>query len=605
MGGDDAEGIVRAAARPLLRRPGQELTLAPTGRDDVVLGFAGERGGVAVDPATGTVAAFDGELFSTDGITTGASAAAELLEAYLVDGSSADPEGCFAAAVWDARAEELTFITDRYGRRPIWIGRIGRSLVAAGEIKGLLAGGLEPRLDLDTWAEFLAYEHALGEHGPLEGVSLVPAASAFTVSLAGSQRVHTRWRYKLEPEPDGDLGEWAAEFARLLDQAVARRLDSNVALALSGGLDSRAVAAVVRARSQGAVALTYGAPGSSDLRLGTQLAAAAGFRHRAAPFQPGYIARGAEEAVWLSEGDVRCFHVHHLALRELRESDDVRSVFICYGGDHAVRTVGGPLKTGGDGVLPDNFHAYRASCVHDALAEELLTPAFVGRIRGVAREAMRRAIASEPGEPLEQAREAIFAVQKRKIWPGAELFVDDLAPRDPYDDRELLDFCRRMPERFRVGGALQRTYLKGFPELAAVPNAKDELPLALNGGRRRAAEYRIRARRSLRARIDARIGTGWWPPRSGLGDYAADLRLGGRGLLEILLERRTLAREQIREEPVRRLVEETLSGRARARHTRALGVLLTFELFQRQFVDGDGSPTPFDAAREPEAVGVS
>lgn len=603
MGTDGADDLVRAAARPLLRRPWQALTLASTGRDDVALGFAGERGGVAVDPGTGTAAAFDGELFSTEGVTTGASAAAELLEAYLADGPGADPEGCFAAAVWDPRVEELTFITDRYGRRSIWFGRIGRSLVAAGEIKGLLAGGVKPTLDLDTWAEFLAYEHVLGEHGPLEGVNLVPAASALTVGLSGRQRLHTRWRYKLEPDADGDLGEWTTEFERLLDQAVARRLDTSVGLALSGGLDSRTVAAVVRARDQSVPALSYGAPGSSDLRLGAQLAAAAGFRHRSAPFQPGYIARGAEEAVWLSEGDIRCFHVHHLALREFRESDDVNSVFICYGGDHAVRTVGGPLKTGGDGVLPDNFHAYRGSCLPDALAEELLTPAFAGQVRGVALEAMRRAIASEPGEPLEQAREAIFGAQKRKIWPGAELFVDELAPRDPYDDRDLLDFCRRMPEHFRVGGALQRTYLNRFPELAAVPNAKDELPLALDGARRWAAQLRIRARRSLRAHIDARVGPGWWPSRSGLGDYATDLRVGGRGLLEILLEPRTLARGQLRADPVRRLVEETLSGRAR--HTRALGVLLTFELFQRQFVDGDGSPTLSEVAHEPEAVGVS
>jgi asparagine synthase len=604
MGTDGAEDIVRAAARPLLRRPWQTLTLAPTGRDDVALGFAGERGGVAVDAATGTVAAFDGELFSTAGVTTGTSAAAELLDAYLAEGSSADPEGCFAAAVWDPREEELTFLTDRYGRRSIWTGRVGRSLVAAGEIKGLVAAGLEPRLDPDTWAEFLAYEHAIGEHGPLEGVNLVPAASALTVGLSGRERLHTRWRYRLEPDADGDLAEWTAEFERLLHQAVARRLDPKAALALSGGLDSRAVAAVLGARGQGAVALTYGAPGSSDLRLGTQVAAAAGFRHRSAPFQPGYIARGAKDAVWLSEGDIRCFHVHHSALRGLRESDGVRSVFICYGGDHAVRTVGGPLKTGGDGVLPDNFHAYRASCVDDALAEELFTPAFAGRVRGVAREAMRRAFSSEPGEPLEQAREAIFWAQRRKIWPGAELFVDELAPRDPYDDRDLLDFCRRMPEHFRVGGVLQRAYLNGFLDLAAVPNARDELPVALNGTRRRAAEFRIRARRALRTRIDARLGTGWSPRRGGIGDYATDLRLAGRGLLEVLLEPRTLARRQIRAEPARRLVEETLSGRAKPRHTRALGVLLTFELFQRQFVDGDGSPRAYEA-HKPEAVGVS
>ena len=307
---------------------------------------------MAVDAATGLVAAFDGELFSTHGVTSGSDAAAKFLGTYLTEGVGADPEGCFAAAIWDPRTDELTLLSDRYGRRGIWTADVGRGLLAAGEIKGLIAGGLVPRLNLDTWAEFLAYEHALGEHGPLEGVNLVPAASALTIDRSGRKRVHTRWRYTLEPEADGDIGEWAAEFGRLLDQAVARRFDASTGLALSGGLDSRSVAAVLKARGENVVALTYGAPGSSDLRLGTQLAEKAGFRHRSAPFPPGYIAAGAAEGVWLSEGDIRCFHVHHLALRQLRQADDIRSVFNCFGGDHAVRTVGGPLKTGGSWSPP-------------------------------------------------------------------------------------------------------------------------------------------------------------------------------------------------------------------------------------------------------------
>jgi hypothetical protein len=44
-----------------------------------------------------------------------------------------------------------------------------------------------------------------------------------------------------------------------------------------------------------------------------------------------------------------------------------------------------------------------------------------------------------------------------------------------------------------------------------------------------------------------------------------------------------------------------LSGRAR--YTKPLGALLTFELFQRQFVDGDGFEAAGDPAGEMAAVG--
>ena len=59
----------------------------------------------------------------------------------------------------------------------------------------------------------------------------------------------------------------------------------------------------------------------------------------------------------------------------------------------------------------------------------------------------------------------------------------------------------------------------------------------------------------------------------------------GLRFLDVLLEPRTLARGQLREEGVRRLVDETLAGRLC--DTRAVGMLVTFELFQRQFIDGE------------------
>jgi hypothetical protein len=96
------------------------------------------------------------------------------------------------------------------------------------------------------------------------------------------------------------------------------------------------------------------------------------------------------------------------------------------------------------------------------------------------------------------------------------------------------------------------------------------------------------------------LGPAWWPNRDGLGDYAADLRRGGAELLEILLEPRTIARGQLRPESMRALVSETLNGRAR--NTRVLGMLLTFELFQRQFIDGEGLSTLRPQAGRQEAV---
>jgi asparagine synthase/glutamine amidotransferase-like protein len=586
VGSGDARARTERAAQPLLRRPWHRVDVAIPA-PDVALAFAGERGAVAEHEGTGVTVAFDGELFFDDGVRGGVEAANILLQAYVAEGQFFDPpQGLFAAAFWDPRTQALTVVNDRHGRRPVWTARVDDALIVASEQKALLAAGLEPKLELQAWAEFLAYESALGQHPLLQGTRLLPPATTLVIQRDGEERLQSRWRYRLEPEAEADEDELVAEFGRLLDLAVVRRVTDDTALALSGGLDSRSVASVLRVRAPGSVAITWGTPGSDDLELGTRLAATAGLVHQRSPFEPGFIARGAEEAVWLTEGHIRCFHVHHRDARMLRASHGSRALIIGFGGDHVVRTTGGPLETGDERVSPPAFHRWRAACVTDELLEEVFTPAFASEMRGRARQSMVSMLEAEEGEPLARIRQLIYKCQARKIWPQTELFADDLGPRDPFDDIDLVDFCRRMPEHFRRGGVLHKAFLRQFPDLAAVANAKEGVPIAFVGSRRRLAKLRVRARKGLDSKLQSRLGPGRWPTNHGIGDYAVDLHRHGAGLLRTLLEPRTLDRGQLREQGVRRLVEETISGRAR--NTRALGVLLTFEFFQRQFVDGDG-----------------
>ena len=109
--------------------------------------------------------------------------------------------------------------------------------------------------------------------------------------------------------------------------------------------------------------------------------------------------------MWLSEGAIRAFHVHHLSLRPLRTEADARAVLINYGGDHILRTVGGALQIGGESVEGDNFHRFRAQTISDELLEEIFTPEFAAQVRGLARTSLRRHLDGEEGTPIQKARQ--------------------------------------------------------------------------------------------------------------------------------------------------------------------------------------------------------
>jgi hypothetical protein len=579
------ESAFRDACHTLRRRPFHEIRLAGEQGRPVQLACVSEHGGIATDAASGVVAVIDGE-FHDGSVLAGEEAATQLLALYLERGTELEPpDGWFSGALWDPRRDVLVLVTDLGGQRPLYLARSGARILVAGELKALLPALPDRALDLTAWAQLLAYEYMLGDVSPLAGVRLVPAASTVELRLAGGERLHRRWRYRLEPARDADERELVEEVGRLTMEAVAERLDERTVLAVSGGLDSRTIVSTLVHGATRPLAASYGVPGSEDLRLGQTIARAAGFPHVSLPLQPGYLLDGAGPTVRLGEGSVRCLHSHHLELSRLRTTHDVRSLMIGFAGDALFRAfMPHPKETGPE--LAGALHRALAGNVDDALLEDLCTPSFAGALRGVAADSLRPLFDEEEGDDVSRVRQFIWNhSQRRKVAPGAQLFVDDLAPRDPLANRKLLDLCRLMPERLRQNGVLQRAYLDAFPELAGVVSPKDGVAPGLRGRRRQISVYAVKARRRSRARIDAALGFRWLSARRGIGDYASDLRTASRPLLDLLLEPRTLDRGQLREEPVRRLIAELAAGRRR--HTRPLGMLLTLEIFQRQFLDGD------------------
>ena len=584
----DAARVADRAAKPLVRRPWHSSLIRASADGRTALGFVGERGCVVADEATGTLLALDGELLLGERMQTGEGAARALLRRYLEAGvDCAMPDGWFAAAIWDPRTRELHLVSDQLGQRPLYFADHGGGTLVASELKAFVAAGMQARIEPQAWAELLAFEYPLGEAVPLDGVRLVPQATTLTVASSGSEEERERWRYRYEPRQDGDEGSLRTELGALLEQAVLRRLDDQTGLALSGGLDSRCIAAVLSLRASNTLTASYGQAGSEDLELGAEVALRAGLPHRRLLLEPGYLERDSAETVWLTEGIVRCFHAHHLALRPLRAEAGLRSLLIGFAGDIVMRTQ--PMQVASNlPLLAEQQYERMRLCVDDELARDVLTPAFAGALRGRARESVHTHLAAEEGEMLARLRQFGFRHNRMRMLWGTELFADDLAPRDPFGDADLIEFCRRMPERLRLEARLQRGYLGGFPAFAGVSNPKDGLSPALSGWRRAAAAKRVRAGRRARRTLDSVLGYAWRPNRSGLADYAGELRRESADLLSVLLEPRTLDRGQLQPAGVKRLVDATLDGRRN--HTRALGMLLTLELFQRQFVDGDGFP---------------
>jgi asparagine synthase (glutamine-hydrolysing) len=150
--------------------------------------------------------------------------------------------GMWAFAIWDAPRQRLVCSRDRFGIKPFYYDTRGRRLRFASELKAFHAlGRLAPNEPLVR--DYLAQGHI--DHTSetmFAGIHALPPAHTLVLDRDGP-RLERYWRLVPQDAPSRPV----EAFRELLLDAVRLHLRSDVPIgtALSGGLDSSAVAALI------------------------------------------------------------------------------------------------------------------------------------------------------------------------------------------------------------------------------------------------------------------------------------------------------------------------------------------------------------------------
>lgn len=155
--------------------------------------------------------------------------------------------GMFAIALWDADHNRVVLARDRMGEKPLYWYRDPKDrLWFSSEMKSLLQGIREyrPTLSLSSVRLFLTYQYVPEPRTMFEGVFKLPAGQYLDLSLdRPDASPQPYWSYLAVPETHGDpidlVRRELASACRLMG-----RSDVPVGVALSGGVDSAAVAAL-------------------------------------------------------------------------------------------------------------------------------------------------------------------------------------------------------------------------------------------------------------------------------------------------------------------------------------------------------------------------
>jgi len=193
--------------------------------------------------------------------------------------------GMFAFAIWDARIRTLFCARDRLGKKPFYYYWDGHLFAFASEIKALVEHpAISPRFEESLLSEYLNFGYCSGEQTLFSGIrKLMPGR--WLRLTPGEFEVRQYWELPCPAaRDDRDDESWIAECRTRLEEAVRTRLMSDVPLGmfLSGGVDSSAIAAIMKPLADGPVktfAVGYREQAFSELSWARQVAEKIGTEH--------------------------------------------------------------------------------------------------------------------------------------------------------------------------------------------------------------------------------------------------------------------------------------------------------------------------------------
>ena len=540
-------------------------------RGDVTLLFSGEE-----YPEPSTV-----QQLRARGHDVDSSGPSYLVHLYEEDAAfPAGLNGRFHGLLVDQNQAKTVLFNDRYGMHRLYYHESRDAFYFSAEAKAILAVRPQLRsLNPRAAGEFVACGAALENRTLFDSIYVLPPASAWVFRNASLKKraayFHPReWESQEKLQPEAYYRALREVFSRNLPRYFSG--DQRIGMSLTGGLDTRMIAAWQKSAPSDLPCYTFGSMfrDNHDVRVARHVAKVCNQPFQVLPAGEEFLARFpyyAERAVYLTDGCVDVGRAPDLYLNEkAREIAPVRMTGN-YGGEILRR-----------------FRAFKP----EERVPGLFSPEFLGHVHRV----------KETYAGLVQGHRASFAAFKQCPWHHYGILAleqTQLSLRSPYVDNDLVRTVFRAPDSALANDNVSlRLIGDGNAALACIPTDR-----GVGGERNRLVSKASRAllEFQFKAEYAYDMGMPQWVARMDHAFSAFHLerlflgrhkvfhfRLWYRDALagyvqEILLDPSSLSRPYLERTGLQTIVQGHLKGDQN--YTNELHKVLTLELVHRVFLE--------------------
>ncbi len=404
-----------------------------------------------------------------------------------------DLEGVFLLAIWNCSRQEVLIANDRFGLCPLLFAHYNGKLIFAPEMKGILCDpDFHKELDLIALAEYVRFQHLLGDKTFFEGLKLLPNASMLRYNIrTDSLAIQPYWDFsQIPPLPATLTFEDAVEEAGRLFKTAIDKLTVGpyrLGVYLSAGLDSRVILGLISRDLFPITTITFGQQGCRDVIYAQRIAAKVGTKHHYFEFLDGrWVEDFSDFHLELTEGFHSWIHAHGISIL-----DQVRSLIDInltgFGGEESAIDWGDQALLQAPDDIAFSSRLFYLLCqettwpsINEAEEKFLFSPKISAQMCGLAFDSFCSELAKYDYLPYAQ-RAAYFALcnPTRRLFQYFTVFHrSHFEQRFPFYDYPYFEFVYALPPEMLFKRKLRRAIiLEMMPHLAYVPYDKDNLPI--------------------------------------------------------------------------------------------------------------------------------